>query len=134
MTSSISPIKCARINLKSSKIAVIFSIILTLGMGWLVVLSLIPLSLSASLLCLLYRYWQEGKFRLPKPEGVIYLDNERFIKWQNQDYYLVRENSTYALVVTVLYLNSKRKIYIWRDSCTEADYRNLQVTLLQIKG
>ena len=119
-------------NLKSSKIAVIFSVILTLGIGWVVVLSLIPLSLSAYLLCLLYRYWEESKFHLPKPEGVIYVDNDRFIKWQNQDYYLVKENSIYSLVVTVLYLNSKRSIYIWRDSCIEADYRNLQVTLLQI--
>nr|WP_230677756.1 hypothetical protein [Vibrio sp. MOR3] len=103
------------------------------GLAWAVIFSDIPLVLSSYLLLLIYRCHTQGGFVMPSTVGDWYCHRDGTVRNDAQTSLLSGVDLSASVFKVTFKLVSGDKVTVWRDSCDDVSYRQLNMILRQWK-
>lgn len=131
--SRITSAKFVNLTVYTSLIAQVSNQFLLHGLIWAVICTDIPLVLSTYLLLLIVKYQSLGNFVHPAAQGDWYFHRDGVVRNAFQTSLLSKADISAASLKVSFELESGERGTIWRDSCTDEQYRQLCLILRQWK-
>ncbi|EHI9300805.1 hypothetical protein WB876_002418 [Vibrio vulnificus] len=126
-------VRFVNLNLKASRNALILNCTLCACLVWALLFSPFPLVIFFPLTYLFSRYiWKTG-FLYPSWTGAVRVSRSGSVKQQETTRYLTAINRLFLWWFVSVRLNDGQRLLLWRDSCDDVSYRQLQLILTQWK-
>ena len=127
--SRITSVKCAKLQIFRSKIAHVLTIAIVLSITWAIIFSPIPLVVSVFIGSKLFVYWFHQQILPTAILGSVTIHGRTSFDWQEENYSIRGVNLLFAWWFIALKDNRGSGYLIWRDGCSNVDYRHLLVVL-----
>lgn len=127
--SRITSVKCAKLQISRSKIAHVLTIAIVLSITWAIIFSPIPLVVSVFIGSKLFIYWLHQQILPIALSGFVTVHGRTSFDWQEENYSIRGVNLLFAWWFIALKDNRGAGYLIWRDACSNIDYRHLLVVL-----
>lgn len=121
--------KSAIFNVAPSRTAAIASIVIAVVPFGLILLSPLPLVISAYIFVLLWARFSVSEMLLPSLNGRCELTDSAVLNYQDRDIQLIRMDGHFLFLCLILHGEKNQRYILWRDSCDERDYRQLSVLI-----
>ncbi|MGR5134178.1 protein YgfX [Vibrio alfacsensis] len=125
--------KFVNLTVYTSLTAQVFNQLLLHGLTWAVICSDIPLVLSTYLLLMIVKCQVQGRFVLPANQGNWFFHRDGVVRSDDQTSLLTQADVSVSGIKVSFELESGERGTIWRDSCTDVQYRQLCLILRQWK-
>ncbi len=100
-------------------------------MTWAVILSGIPIVLSIYLLLMIAKLCFQADLVVSESQGDWYVHRDGTVRTENQKTQLVKVDLSTLPFKTTFKLESGDCVTVWRDSCSDNQYRQLALVLRQ---
>ncbi len=100
-------------------------------MTWAVILSDIPIVLSIHLLLMITKLYLPSGSVVPVSLGLWYVHRDGTVRSENTKTQLVKADLSTLPFKTTFILESGERVTVWRDSCSDNQYRQLVLVLRQ---